>query len=124
MKNENQQEELKEKPQFWLKLVLLLGFLLQFVIAYFLFTVLTALPAIVVLNPNLNILISLLLSLMLATPLGFLLANFISHHLPFMRHEIQKIGDYKGTRKILFKLLISSLAFSLLVIVICHFAFS
>ena len=80
----------ENKSQFWIKFVLLFGFLLQFFIA---------------------LLLRLLFSLMVAAPLGFMAANLIFHHLPFVRQEMKKVGDYKATQIILLKLLCVSLFF-------------
>lgn len=119
-KNENLQEkEPAEKSQILLKIILLLGFLLQFIIAYFVFNIIQAFPGMVTNNVNLNLTITLLLSVMLATPLGFLCANFIFHHLPFMNAEMKMIGTYKNTQKTLLKLLMWSVLFASFIAIIC-----
>tara|TARA_R110000868_G_scaffold262401_1_gene520947 strand:- start:119591 stop:119941 length:351 start_codon:yes stop_codon:yes gene_type:complete len=101
----------ENKSQFWIKFVLLFGFLLQFFIAFLFFYLSKGFDLFSIMGTNINLLLRLLFSLMVAAPLGFMAANLIFHHLPFVRQEMKKVGDYKATQIILLKLLCVSLFF-------------
>lgn len=110
-KHDNQDEQIPIAPSIWVRLVLFTGFFLQLIIAFFLYIILHTLNFFDSWGVNIALMFELLFSLLPAVSLGFLLSNFIFHHIRPIRRQLDLVNNYKQTQTLLFKLLLVTLLF-------------
>ena len=112
---EQHEGELKAPVGFWVKLVLFLGFFLQFIFAFLFFVSIRYFEVFGVNagSASLKLTFELLISLMPAVPLGFLFSNFIFHHIPVVKEKLAEVSPYRETQWLLLKLLFITLVFVL-----------
>lgn len=112
---EQHEGELKAPVGFWVKLVLFLGFFLQFVFAFLFFISIRYFEVFGASSDSasLKLTFELLISLMPAVPLGFLCSNFIFHHIPVVKDKLAEVSPYRETQWLLLKLLLITLLFVL-----------
>lgn len=95
-------------------IVLYVGVFIQFMMAGFLFLGFSSLAKPYISPEKMRVAFALLSAFMLATPLGFMLSNFIFHMIKPLREKLDAVSDYTGTQR----LLGICLLFSLFVVVL------
>ena len=94
--------------------ILFVGVGLQFILAGFFFFAFYAFSDHFMVNDHLRLGVSLLSAFILATPLGFILSNFIFRMIKPLRARLDETSDYHGTQKLLLWCLVASIIVVLL----------